>query len=1639
MSQIRKLQPGGSIKYGTLQIDGKSTNDPKIIEQWIKGLQARNPETAAINGLWAKAIRNGRNLTINTTDNTIAGISSAEYANLPGVNKRQLNIVDSGRPTYGRNNWSTYFRDAVYNAGNFSWAEPEVEKPAKNKIHNGKIYIDYDTIDGKQVFSTNPSNNLIDPQIKSYMDYLDAYKWKNSKWGEENEWENDLGDNDRILKAWYDQFATKIDAEIAIDNALKEVKSKPWNEVSEASKELLEYFQIFGPDKKSTGTTGTTAKDRYHDENGQVINNATTDSGKYGTFIGDGENGTVKGAMYTTFNRGSIPYLINKDRLAKFDLDDSYLNSIIDSNGRIFRPNEVGQDVRIQQLADEITRINNSSLNATDLYNNLKERINYTDYGDSIGNYLTYDANKHYVSNQYLRKFLNERGISNAAMFDATRAYDLDGDKVNIYGVYDFSHNGTNPYGFRAPYYLVVGEDGNIYTTTNPDEVPYTFLNREYDNMKGIYDRYQYNGKSYGRFTIKDAVTGEEYHIGEDEEGNLYHIDIDGVPNLLDDTLKQRILNGEAIVQNDIDESKKAVKKAKRKARRSAPYEGRTVTRKEGGRIKPLPQKLQGGSALLTKASKAEDPGAINDPMSKASTLDYGWKNMSKADRDDVYAVGLDLLGAVLSLSPDPYTAIAGIGSGVAATTLMTVADSRRNDFRPVRTGVSLGMDFLGALPVIGTTAKFAKIGKTLSKSPKVLKYLSNGFIAAGFANAAPVLDKLVHEGPKSLTTDDMYALSGALQATLGVGVRARQRAGDSRLANIISSTESGKNIGKEVATAVPHSAKMKYASDIEVKLSKEDIGEIKGAGENAGNVLRTKLKETYKVDPDTLETDNSALLKRFGFEIKDGVPTPIEGATHSASSKRIKGGTEDTFELNDDEIKRITAGGEEAGERLRTILKNRGVDPELIDKNDTKLLEQFGFKVKMTKGETPKIKSVEEAKPATTERVKEFVRSTAKVVNPKGNNFQKLGYLTDLWKGAQRRRDFIDAAMKNQTTRAEIDAALAKYGPNEAKLAKRAYGRSQFRNAVEAGMSVDEIKKSIGTDGWAKYYSWVPEENVKEKTPAKEKVTTKEESKINIPPGRSDERAIVQNTPEPEVKSNEEFLQLPANTKETALTVRPSADVEVRPENFKTKRTRSYKQISMDKRASNLRRLQKSMNPLKTLSDLERSRADKLFTNEEELNAVLQDLIRKNAITRGNNTKAGQMYMSNLVSKLRSLRDAGRLYKEGGVIKAQNGFNGIPTQIEQQMPISGTFAQQQTKPSLQMETIDEIIARENAAKEKELGLSGKGGFYYNNSGIGKYISPIMSIVRYFSQMAGRNKAYDENKKALEAGEVYQNEVGSSPNFSRDSVSIQQQRNKIQNALSASIKPFSANPIDYHNSQLMRYSKLWDSFADLTAQASAYEASQNERAEAYRYKDAVDRANRAYENRKVRASIKAGLHQLEAARRTEMQASRDNLLYEIQQNMFQDQQSIMQASIAKHKQDNDKKYQAELQRIFKSDWDKYQTVDHTKYNTFEDYVRSENPTAYNAQEQYLKQFKEKLDNELIQTSIEGKLNYPWMYGTYAGYTGPAGMRKGGRLNGTTRYTLEPDERIWIDNNKAAHAKSAKLNDAAIKLLLRALK
>jgi len=48
------------------------------------------------------------------------------------------------------------------------------------------------------------------------------------------------------------------------------------------------------------------------------------------------------------------------------------------------------------------------------------------------------------------------------------------------------------------------------------------------------------------------------------------------------------------------------------------------------------------------------------------------------------------------------------------------------------------------------------------------------------------------------------------------------------------------------------------------------------------------------------------------------------------------------------------------------------------------------------------------------------------------------------------------------------------------------------------------------------------------------------------------------------------------------------------------------------------------------------------------------------------------------------------------------------------------------------------------------------------------------------------------------------------------------------------------------------------------------------------------------------------------------------------------------------------------------------------------------------------------------------------------------LKKGGRV-GRNRYKNEPEEDVWINQNKAVHKQVAKLNDNIIKIFLKTLK
>ena len=1139
MSQIRKLQNGGTPKYGVLRIGNTVYDTPEAIDAFEGFLRAGDKSYAPITGKWMDYIRKGHDVSINPIDNTIeiSGVSADDYSDLYGATKRQRRILESGKPTFGGNNFSTKFRDAVYYASGFSGPTKSTEnKSGKTKVSNGKIKIDYDTIDGVQKYSNNPSNKLIAPQIAAYLAYLG-----DEKWGETNEWENELGDNDRILKAWYNGFEgdKSTAAKAAIYAALAEVRSKPWNEVSEASKELLEYFNIVGPDgSKSTSQSVPTS---YIDENGQVRKDAQNEKGQWGTYRGTGENGTIKGALYTTHDVGSLPYLINADRLGLFEgLDDSYKDAII-YGGRIYRPDEIGQNVQLQKLMDEITYINNNAVSPIHAYEQLKGKFNYTDYPDSLGNYGMYDASKHYISNsnkkgRALREYLAEKGISNAALFDATNGYNVD-DGSTIYGVYDYSHSGTGNYGFRTPFYLIVGADGQLHLTEADENgvqhrhwtsLPYESNGRNYGALTNLYNRYQYNGKSYGRFTANDA-SGDTFHFAEDNEGNIYHIKENGKLYLVDPELAKKIVNGASFTRKELDVAERKYK------------------HKTGGKIKELPLKFQTGSKFLATPTTIQELEEVNDPMARGANGEYAdprgslkWEDLSKADRLDIEAAGLDIASAISALIPG-YGTAAAAGLGLTSTNMLAKSDRLRGKSWRKTLGnaaFNVGLDAVSLLPFAGESAALAKIGKTVGRVGHLLIPVLNG---AGLVVAADAAKKII--AGEKLSTDDYRALAAGITSVLNIGHAGARRLGDASL------------------TKTANKARGRVATPAEQPKHTREVLLAEGEHENAGTKQKIKLEEE----------DINAVLNEDSKNAASTLRTRLEDVHHVAKTE--------------------------------------------LPKDDAKLLKDWGFDATKHKSHIPITKAQREAQGV--------IESVTETPAPKAVTEKKSSYVRSLFNNSTKRNEVINEAMRNEGLRSEIDAIRS--GNENGKFGffqENAYQRARKRIGEQPTNWLGVARKNQST-----------QETVE--TPNQQPSAPQQQSNIQVPPGRSDERVEVQRAVESPIKRPEEVpaelrteqlalpgaerLALPQNSGEAAIAIRPETAL--------VKAGKTYKTASMEKRASNLRRLQKSMNPLKTLTDLEKHNSDKLFTNQEEFNAVLQEILRKNASTRGNNTKSGLIW----------------------------------------------------------------------------------------------------------------------------------------------------------------------------------------------------------------------------------------------------------------------------------------------------------------------------------------------------------------------------------------------------------------------------
>ena len=244
MSQVRKfLQNGGNTpRTYNLILDGQSftINDDQLTEI-NNEIAALDPRHRAYLGGVAGTIASGV-FVGNRAKNEISAPA------LSNLNDKEMDFLKAGKQTVWEaiTDSNTYrAKEAINEALNIvarvvhKKSETKSEASSKNIAHNRKANFDYDTIDGKQVFSTNPINGLITDRFKSYLDWL-----SDEKWGDANQWEEALGDNEAVLRSWYNNLGSRELAQAAIDKAMDEVRSKPWNEVSEATKELLKYFNI---------------------------------------------------------------------------------------------------------------------------------------------------------------------------------------------------------------------------------------------------------------------------------------------------------------------------------------------------------------------------------------------------------------------------------------------------------------------------------------------------------------------------------------------------------------------------------------------------------------------------------------------------------------------------------------------------------------------------------------------------------------------------------------------------------------------------------------------------------------------------------------------------------------------------------------------------------------------------------------------------------------------------------------------------------------------------------------------------------------------------------------------------------------------------------------------------------------------------------------------------------------------------------------------------------------------------------------------------------------------------------------------------------------------------------------------------
>lgn len=320
-----------------------------------------------------------------------------------------------------------------------------------------------------------------------------------------------------------------------------------------------------------------------------------------------------------------------------------------------------------------------------------------------------------------------------------------------------------------------------------------------------------------------------------------------------------------------------------------------------------------------------------------------------------------------------------------------------------------------------------------------------------------------------------------------------------------------------------------------------------------------------------------------------------------------------------------------------------------------------------------------------------------------------------------------------------------------------------------------------------------------------------------------------------------------------------------------------------------------------------------------------------------------------------------------------------------------------------------------------------------------KYLLPAISLARFGINSHLQRKYRDTSKKAIEAARFNESPVVlNTPR--NDNPALDRALQQVQSERMAGVKPVASDVIANNAIQNQREAQLYDREQNLVYQRSKADWEAKKEALNIMNQNIANQITTTNQNRARNASINSALYNPELEYIQRRGQSIENLGLEIQNNIKQDRNTMLNYAKQKEVERQTEILNRNLDSIFPGARAEYNALpfsEKSKYADLEEYLRTKYADTWSDNVEQIEKWRKDSANNMQRWLYLNGLNYS--YPSFLTGKTPNIYKKGGYLRGKTRYTKEPDEQIWIDNNKATHAQIAKLTDATIKLLLRALK